>query len=236
MPSAPKLRCILRYERLREILRQCHAKTFRTSDHDIHAARKFHIKLHCIGHCRNDDHHAVVGRIPIKQRLHNDIQAVCDYDLLQQSPANPHIAADKVFTPDILALRKRLCSIAVHTDRTFHDDREETQEECKLRNVFLRFNLLPIHIRHVTDRRKRVKRDAKWQQEPPHRKPESKVHRPEKCIQILCKKSAVLHHKQHAKQQPDTHDQNRFSAFFLTSRNQPSCQIGDCSCAKQIYN
>ena len=125
MPSAPKLRCILRYERLREILRQCHAKTFRTSDHDIHAARKFHIKLHCIGHCRNDDHHAVVGRIPIKQRLHNDIQAVCDYDLLQQSPANPHIAADKVFTPDILALRKRLCSIAVHTDRTFHDDWKE---------------------------------------------------------------------------------------------------------------
>ena len=125
MPSPPKLRCILRYERLREILRQCHAKTFRTSDHDIHAARKFHIKLHCIGHCRNDDHHAVVGRIPIKQRLHNDIQAVSDYNLLQQSPANPHIATDEVLASNVFTFCKRLCGITVHTDWTFHDDWKE---------------------------------------------------------------------------------------------------------------
>ena len=173
MPSTPELRGILRYERLCKILRQCHAKAFRTSDHNIHTTGKLHIKLDSIGHCRYHDHHTVVGCIVVEQRLHNDVQAVSDHNLLQQSPSNPHIAADKVLTPDILALCKRLYSITVHTDRAFHDDWEETQEEGKLRNISLRLHLLPIHIRHVANRRKCVKRDTKRQQEPPHRKPES---------------------------------------------------------------
>ena len=147
VPSPPEFGRALRKEWLAEVLGQPDLEDSRRADYDVDRPREFHVELHRHDDAGQQNHQSAEMVLRLEEDRHHRVHPVGNDHPLKEPPADPYEALRQAEHRDAFALKELVLHVLPPHDGSFHQCREENEEQEELSEVRLRPKSSPVDVK-----------------------------------------------------------------------------------------